>query len=146
MSPAGASVTEHRPLASQPLPFIRETVRTLLLSAPAYQALDPTSRRQMAELMVRVCQTAAALLLEEIASEEQVQQAHAQAAASRPASVSPRDAAPLLAVAQSAGSDFSGVSAARVAGTTQAILNAVSFPRFVTELINGVFKAMIDTS
>src|SRR5215471_17618866 len=134
MSPAGASATEHRPLASQPLPFIRVTVRTLLLSAPAYQALDPASRRQMAELMVRVCHTAATLILEEIASEAQVQQAYTQAAASRPVSASRSEAAPPLAMAQSAGSDFSGVSAARVAGTTQAILNAVSFPRFVTEL------------
>ena len=48
---------------------------------------------------------------------------------------------PPLARAQSAGSEFSGVAASRVAGTTRDILNAVSFPRFVTELINGVFKA-----
>src|SRR5437016_12002551 len=105
MSPAGPSATEQRPLASQPLPFIRETVRTLLLSAPAYQALDPTSRRKMAELMVRVCHTAATLILEEIDSEAQVQQAHTQAAANRPASASPRDTPLPLAVAQSAGSD-----------------------------------------
>ncbi len=30
--------------------------------------------------------------------------------------------------------------------TTRAVLNAVSFPRFVTELINGVFKALIDSN
>src|SRR4051812_43814498 len=46
----------------------------------------------------------------------------------------------------SAGSEFSGVAADKVAGTTKAILNAVSFPRFVTELINGVFKAMNDSN
>src|SRR5262249_51485270 len=45
-----------------------------------------------------------------------------------------------------AGDSFSGVSASQVAGTTRAILNAVSFPRFVTELINGVFKAILDSS
>ena len=33
-----------------------------------------------------------------------------------------------------------------MAGTTRDILNAVSFPRFVTELINGVFKAMVDSN
>jgi hypothetical protein len=110
MSPAGASATEYKPAASQPLPFIRETVRTLLLSAPAYQALDPASRRKMAELMVRVCHTAATLILEEIDSAAQVQQVQAQAAASQPASASPHGVPPPLAVAQSAGSDFSGVS------------------------------------
>jgi hypothetical protein len=33
-----------------------------------------------------------------------------------------------------------------VAGTTRQILEAVSFPRFVTELITGVFKALVDTN
>ena len=41
-----------------------------------------------------------------------------------------------------AGAAFSGVATDRLAGTTAAVLNAVSFPRFVTELITGVFKAM----
>jgi hypothetical protein len=53
---------------------------------------------------------------------------------------------PPLALAQSAGSDFSGRAVDRVADTTRNIINAVSFPRFVTELINGVFKAMLDSS
>ena len=52
----------------------------------------------------------------------------------------------MLAAAQTAGQDFSSVSASKVAGTTQAILNAVSFPRFVTDLINGVFKALVDSN
>ncbi len=55
-------------------------------------------------------------------------------------------ARPVLALAQNAGSEFSGVAVDRVAGTTQAVLNAVSFPRFVTELITGVFKAMNDSN
>src|SRR6185436_950468 len=37
-------------------------------------------------------------------------------------------------------------AADRVAQTTHNILNAVSFPRFVTDLINGVFRAMLDSS
>jgi hypothetical protein len=51
-----------------------------------------------------------------------------------------------VARGMTAGSDYSGVSASRVADTTRAILNAVSFPRFVTELINGVFKALNDSN
>ncbi|MFP3534537.1 hypothetical protein SB763_34870, partial [Burkholderia sp. SIMBA_042] len=51
-----------------------------------------------------------------------------------------------LAVAQNAGSDYSGTAIDRVAGTTRALLDAVSFPRFVTELITGVFKAMNDSN
>ena len=60
-----------------------------------------------------------------------------------PARAPPR---PALARAQNAGDEFSGVAADKVAGTTKAILNAVSFPRFVTELITGVFKAMNDSN
>ena len=144
MGPAGVSAIEQSASTSQPLPFIRETVRALLLATPAYQELGPADRRRMAELMVRICQTVAALIHEEIDSDQQVQQV--QRAQQTEQTQAQPNATPPLAMAQSAGSEFSGVSAARVAGTTQAILNAVSFPRFVTELINGVFKAMIDSS
>ena len=53
---------------------------------------------------------------------------------------------PALARAQNAGSEFSGVATDRLARTTRDMLNAVSFPRFVTELITGVFKAMNDSN
>ena len=91
--------------------------------------------------MVTVCQRAALLLSEEIESDAEIQ----QQAATRPAAAESRSPPP-LARAQSAGSEYSGVSASRVASTTRDILNAVSFPRFVTELINGVFKAMVDSN
>lgn len=112
-----------------PPTYIRETVRSLLLASPAFAELDPPRRRALAQSMVQVSTIAAALIEEELKSDHSAQ----------------RTATP-LARAQSAGSEFSGVSATKVAGTTRAILNAVSFPRFVTELINGVFKAMLDSS
>ena len=117
--------------AIEPLPQVRESVRDLLLSAPAFRELDPESRRSLAQALVTVCHAAIALIREEALSDEAV---------SAPAS------APPLATAQSAGTQFSGVAADRVAGTTRSILNAVSFPRFVTELINGVFKALVDSN
>jgi hypothetical protein len=109
--------------APTPLPVVRETVRDLLLSSAAYHALDEDRRRDVAQALVKVCDTAVALLREEA-----------------------RSARPVTAMAQNAGEQFSGVSAERMAGTTSAILNAVSFPRFVTELINGVFKALVDSN
>ena len=86
--------------------------------AARYEELPGGSARRARTGLVHLCRSAAAL------SDEEEQ----------------------LAEAQSAGDEFSGVSAERVAGTTRAILNAVSFPRFVTELINGVFKAIIDSN
>ncbi|MFM0631232.1 hypothetical protein [Paraburkholderia xenovorans] len=107
--------------AAPPL-ALRESIRDLLSASSGYHALDPGTRRDIAGAMVRIARTAVAL-------------ADDDAAARR-----------VLATAQDAGSSFSGVSASKVADTTHQILNAVSFPRFVTELINGVFKALNDSN
>ncbi|CAN7557670.1 hypothetical protein LJR225_004072 [Phenylobacterium sp. LjRoot225] len=115
--------TPIRPAAETPSPAVRAVVRDLLTTSQAYQDLDPATRREIAGSLVRISSTAAALADQ--------------------AEVMPR---PMLAAAQDAGQTFSGVAADKVAGTTKAILNAVSFPRFVTELINGVFKAMNDSN
>jgi hypothetical protein len=113
---------------------VRTAVRDLLISADAFHCLSPKEQKEAAQAMVKVCQIAVSLLREEANADRQ---AKSVTAASRPRPI---------AVAQSAGQEFSGVSAQKVAGTTSAILNAVSFPRFVTELINGVFKAMVDSN
>lgn len=107
---------------------LRFAIHDLLTASTAYQSQDPKTRREIAQGLVRICSTALSLAAE----------TDAAAVANRPAK--------MLAYAQSAGSEFSGVAAQRVAGTTQQILNAVSFPRFVTELINGVFKALVDSN
>ncbi len=112
-----------------PSPVVRGAVRDLLSSSQAFHSLSPDERKAAAQAMVKVCQTAVSLMQEEA-------DAHAATASSRPRP---------LARAQSGGQDF-GAAASKVAGTTQAILNAVSFPRFVTDLINGVFKAMVDSN
>jgi hypothetical protein len=103
---------------------VRSAVRELLTSAQAYHELPPETRRDVAQSLVRIGATAMAL-----------------AEAAEPVAEKPP-----LALAQNAGQEFSGVAADRVASTTKQILNAVSFPRFVTELINGVFKAMVDSN
>jgi hypothetical protein len=112
--------------AASPPPEIRGAVRDLLSASADFHTLDPDTRRAIAGSMVRIAATARALAVEESA---------AAAPARQP-----------VARTMNAGSDFSGVAANRVADTTRQILNAVSFPRFVTELINGVFKAMNDSN
>src|SRR5215475_8756423 len=125
-----------------PLPIVRETVRDLLLSSAAYHSLDPEARKDTAQALVSVCHTAVSLLQEEARSSSLVGERPAVQAEALTVQPSPRP----ITMAQNAGQQFSGVSAERVAGTTRAILNAVSFPRFVTELINGVFKALVDSN
>lgn len=113
-------------VAAPPSPKVRETVRDLLSASSGYHTQDPATRRAIAGSLVRIANTALAL-------------ADADATA-------PGGQRPVLAQAQNAGSEFSGVSASRVADTTRQILTAVSFPRFVTELINGVFRALNDSN
>jgi hypothetical protein len=140
-----------RPTGSlpEPLPFVRRVVRALLLSSPAYRELSPSDRQRLAQAMVRVGFTAASLVREEVDSDLEARSATATMGPGDGPTRGVRGAVAgpgALAMAQAAGDSFSGVAAERVAGTTRAILNAVSFPRFVTDLINGVFKAMIDSS
>jgi hypothetical protein len=94
----------------------------MLAAQQGFAALDPDSRRELAGSLVRIGATA--LANQEAADPQQ----------------------PPVAGALNAGSEFSGVATQRLASTTRDVLNAVSFPRFVTELITGVFKAMNDSN
>ncbi|GAB2507599.1 hypothetical protein [Lysobacter humi (ex Lee et al. 2017)] len=111
----------------EPPGWIRDAVRDVLQRASGYRELDPGARRALAHAMVRVSALAARLIEEE--DEAKTQTAPAPAP---------------LARAQS--QPAFGAAADRIAQTTQNVLNAVSFPRFVTDLINGVFRAMLDSN
>ena len=119
-----------RPLSERPLPVVREAVRGVLTRAPAYFRLTPNEQRALAQQLVSVCDAAARLVREEAESERIIEERRAE------------ERGEPLAVAQTAGDAYSGRAAREIAGTTRSVLNAVSFPRFVTELINGVFKAI----
>lgn len=116
------AATAHLARSPVPRPDVRHRVRELLSGQQGFDALDPATRRDLASGLVRI--GSLALDHDELAAQ-------------------PRTP---LAVAQNAGSDYSGTAIDRMAGTTRAVLDAVSFPRFVTELITGVFKAMNDSN
>ncbi|MCP4289821.1 MAG: hypothetical protein GY792_36280, partial [Gammaproteobacteria bacterium] len=116
----------------EPRQDVRHGVRALLTSAEGFQALDPDAQQQIASSLVRISSTA--LNLAEVAGKPHP--------STYPRSVLQRP--PTQAMA--AGDEFSGAAVDRIAPTTQNILNAVSFPRFVAELITGVFKAMNDSN
>lgn len=121
------SATPPRHSAPEPVPppWVRSAVRGVLEEAPGYQALGDDDRRSLAHAMVRVSALAARLIEEEGDAV---------------------DAAPKAPLARAQSQPDFGTAADRVAQTTQNILNAVSFPRFVTDLINGVFRAMLDSN
>jgi len=107
---------------TQPPDWLRHAVRGVLEQSPGYHRMQPEHRRALAQAMVKVSSIAAGLIAEEAAA----------------------SASPPLARAQEA--PEVGHSADRIAGITRNVLNAVSFPRFVTDLINGVFKSMLDSN
>ncbi|WP_185733754.1 hypothetical protein [Burkholderia sp. Bp8986] len=116
------TATAHLARSPVPRPDVRHRLRELLSTQQGFGALDPAMRRDLASGLARIGSLAVD---------------HDELAA-RPGTA--------LAVAQDAGSAYSGTAIDRMAGTTRAVLNAVSFPRFVTELITGVFKAMNDSN
>jgi len=115
-----------RPTGDTPAPWIRGAVREVLEKTPNYRQLAAPDRQALAQAMVRVSALAAELVAEEDAAA--------------------RDIPPNRAPLSRAQAQPSFAAADRIADTTRNVLGAVSFPRFVTELINGVFKAMIDSS
>lgn len=113
-------------LQTPPPPWLRGAVRGVLEQSAGYQKLDNAKRRSLANAMVKVSALAAQFIGEEVSAEKSL---GAQQPARRAAVARAQDAP-----------DF-GAAAQRVASTTREVLNAVSFPRFVTDLINGVFRS-----
>jgi SAM-dependent methyltransferase len=125
--------------AAVPPDWLRHAVRGVLEQSPGYHQLEPEHQRSLAQAMVKVSTIAAALIAEEGAAE----QATSRLRAAAPGATAPRRREPL---ARAQDVPAFGTAADRIAGTTRDVLNAVSFPRFVTDLINGVFKSMLDSN
>src|SRR5262245_5920501 len=107
---------------------VRRSIRDLLTSTQGFHEYSPEDRTAIAHSLVKIASKALEL------------EAHAGSGSA------PAATAKTQARALDAGDHYSGVSAARVADTTRRILNAVSFPRFVNDLLIGVFKALMDTN
>ncbi|WP_299828852.1 hypothetical protein [uncultured Roseobacter sp.] len=116
---------------NRPRNDVRHGVRALLTAAEGFDTLDPQTRQDVAKSLVRISSTALTL---------------AEEAGSDPPSPIPRKRRAPLAEGQSAGRAYSGTAIDQIAPQTERILNAVSFPRFVGELITGVFKAMNESN
>jgi hypothetical protein len=123
-------------LASPPRPeappvapphWLRAAVRDVLQDTPSYQRLERGQRVELAQAMLRVGQLAAACIAEEREAQAQIDRARPVAKA--------LDEQPGF-----------GEAARRIGDVTRDTLQAISFPRFVTDLLNGVFRAMNDSS
>ncbi len=143
------------------LRLARAEVRALLESSQAFRELPPERRRQLAHDLVKVAAYIAALLQEEFALTERLDQVPmlvrrwlaplAQSAAA----TTPAAPQPLARAAASApppppppppAEEWSPRAAREVAKVTRATLNAIEFPTFVADLIRGTYNAIIDAS
>ena len=138
-SPPRSSVAPVPPVppVGDPPPWLRVAVRDVLAGARSYPSLDPQDRRGLAQAMVRVAQLAADCIADERDAQHTIDSTAAPGA-------TPADASP-TARALADGPDF-GTATRMIGQTTRDTLEAISFPRFVTDLLNGVFKAMNDSS
>ena len=140
------------------LRLARSEVRALLESSPAFREMPAEQRTRLAHDLVKVAAYTAALLQEEFALTEQLDQvpmlvrqtlapfaAAAEAPSSGPAPVARAAAAPAAPPPPSA-DEWSPRAANEVAKVTRATLNAIEFPTFVADLIKGTYNAIIDAS
>ncbi len=103
---------------------VRAAVRGLLESNPAYANIAPPDRKRLAQNLVQLTETSLELLREEAAN------------APRPD--------PPLATAMS--EPFDPAANRQLSDVAQATLEGIAFPRFVTELVNGVYRGLIDAN
>jgi len=125
-STAVAPARTASPANPDPPGWLRVAVRDVLAGTRNYKELSGEDRRALAQAMVRVGQLAAQAIAEERAAQAEIdREPVARAMSEQPAF---------------------GESARRIGQITRDTLEAISFPRFVTDLLNGVFRAMNDSS
>ena len=107
---------------------VRAAVRSLLEASPAFADLSAERRRSLAHGLVSITETAVGLVAEEASADPGA-----------------RVAGPLAAGLSIEGGFDPGANR-QLAGVARDMLDAIAFPRFVTELVNGVFRGLIDAN
>jgi len=145
------SVAMAAPVSAQPgwtddetLRHVRPEVRTLLEASPSFHRMGPDERRDLARLMVKVC--AYMVNPDGVATELQGDEPPPAPLAEAQADPVQATQSRLAKAPGFAGKDFEGGAIKQ--GTEQfgQLVKKVDFPRFVAGLIDGVFKAIVDTS
>jgi hypothetical protein len=127
-------------------------IERLLLDAPSFQQLDPTTRHAIAESMSKVVDFLAtpeggrrAPLSGQLAPDLRERLAPQPGGSSGFTSPPPSASAP-PAAQPAAGGTGGGGAVGRVGEVARATLSAIDFPQFVSALIQGTFQAIVDAS
>lgn len=115
---------------------VRGAVRGLLEQSPEFARLPQQRRMQLARDLVDLTSTSVELIAEEVAADP---------VSARQLAQSMGDALP-VAEALEDPSEFNPAANRALSEVARDTLDGIAFPRFVTELVNGVFKGLIDAN
>ena len=126
--------------------LVRSQVQALLESSPAYSQMSAADRRNLAHNLVKIAAYTAALVQDDFVQSQKL----GQTPMLRQETVLEPLARPMAPVARAAAGpaadEFSPRAASQVAQITEQTLNAIAFPKFVSDLIKGTFQAIVDAS
>jgi hypothetical protein len=145
-----------------PTPAVQELVgtqvRALLHASPSYYQIDGDLRNRLERDLNKIAGYGAALVQEQFAQTARLGQVPVYAAPAPAQNPAPPTAPASLGaqglqppIARSAADDaapdrFDDRAVGLIAGVTRDTLNAVAFPSFVADLINGTFNAIVNAS
>lgn len=118
-------------------------IQALLERTPSFFALDADVRGRLKDDLVKIGAYAAALVRDDWAQSARLGQ---RPLIRRREHVPPEDAKVELSTAQTAADQFRPAATGQVAAITRDTLQAIAFPTFVADLINGSFRAIVDSS
>lgn len=137
--------------------LVDSQVGALLQASPAYYQLDDDTRARLERDLNKIAGYTAALVQEEFAQAARLGQIPVYASPAghqpvpTPAVASGQAIAPPLARQADEpppppADEFDPRAVGLIAGVTRDTLNAVAFPTFVADLVNGTFEAIVDAS
>jgi hypothetical protein len=135
------------------LNLVRSQVRALLESSPSYRQMDVTERKKIANNLVKIAAYNAALIHDDWNVSEQHLGQRPLVREQKLLEGIERDE-PVQAPARAAededrrtpADEFAPRAARNVAQITEDTLNAIAFPTFVSDIIQGTFQAIVDAS
>lgn len=122
--------------------LVHAQVAALLAASPAFYELPPERREQMRHDLEKIAAYSAALVQDEWASAKRLGQTpvlREEAPVAAALADKPDDKKPKA-------DEFDTRAAGAVGQITKEVLNAVSFPTFVADLIQGTFQAIVNAS
>ncbi|MGZ9098162.1 MAG: hypothetical protein ACXW3O_00535 [Brevundimonas sp.] len=118
-------------------------IQALLERTPSYFALETETRDRLKQDLVKIGAHAAALVRDDWAQSARLGQ---RPLIRRRERVPVEEARVELSAAQTAADQFRPAATGQVATITRDTLQAIAFPTFVADLINGSFRAIVDSS